>query len=89
MIFPDSFLVPEEYKSWRVGREAPMISSAVLTVQYSLFLSCFVATADHTVMDRTESITVVWNWHNSENYILFLFEDRVNVGFPLQVMRSS
>lgn len=49
LIFPASFLVVEEYKSWMVGRGAIMIFfSAVLTVRCSVSLSYFVATLSQT-----------------------------------------
>ena len=45
MIFFACFLIVEEYNSWRVGR------GAAFTVRCSLFLSCFVAVPNQTVMD--------------------------------------
>ena len=60
MIFPARFLALEVYRSWMVGRSAPIIISAVLTVHYSLFLSSLVADPNQTVMDeRTDSMTAV------------------------------
>ena len=45
----------------RVGRLAPMIFSADLTVRWSLFLSSLVADANQTVMEvhRIDSMTAV------------------------------
>ena len=61
MIFPARFLALEVYRSWMVGRSAPIILSADLTVRCSLFLSSLVAEPNQTVMDvqRTDSMTAV------------------------------
>ena len=61
MIFPARFLTLEVYRSWMVGRLAPMIFSADLTVRWSLFLSSLVADPNQTVIEvhRTDSMTEV------------------------------
>ena len=63
MIFPACLLALEEYRSWMVGRSAPigLIISEDLTVRCSLFLSSLVADPNQTVMDeqRTDSMTAV------------------------------
>src|SRR4029434_3886153 len=43
VIFPARFLTLDVYRSWMVGRSAPIIFSADLTVRWSLFRS-----AEHT-----------------------------------------
>ena len=60
MIFPARFLALDVYRSWIVGRSAPIILSADLTVR-NLFLSSLVAEPNQTVMDeqRTDSMTAV------------------------------
>ena len=61
MIFPARFLALDVYRSWMVGRSAPIILSADLTVRCNLFLSSLVAEPNQTVMDeqRTDSMTAV------------------------------
>src|SRR4029434_3659117 len=51
VIFPARFLTLEVYRSWMVGRLAPMIFSADLTVRWSLFLSSLVADPNQTVIE--------------------------------------
>src|SRR4029434_4640583 len=67
VIFPARFLTLEVYRSWMVGRSAPIILSADLTVRFNLFLSSLVAKPNQTVMDvqRTDSMTAVLNWISS------------------------
>src|SRR4029434_4080833 len=55
MIFPARFLVLDVYRSWMVGRSAPIIISADLTVRCNLFLSSLVAKPNQTVMNEQES----------------------------------
>ena len=43
MIFPARFLALDVYRSWMVGRSAPIILSADLPVRCNLFLSSLVA----------------------------------------------
>lgn len=61
MIFSACVLVCEMYKSWKLGRGVPIILSADLTAHCSLFLSCFMAAPNQTLMDvhRTNSMTAV------------------------------
>src|SRR4029434_1518948 len=61
VIFPVRFLTLEVYRSWMVGRLAPMIFSADLTDCCSLFLSSLVADPNQTVIEvhRTDSMTAV------------------------------
>src|SRR4029434_3283657 len=51
MIFPARFLTLEVYRSWMVGRLAPMIFSADLTERWSCFLSSLVADPNQTVIE--------------------------------------
>src|SRR4029434_878228 len=55
MIFPARFLALDVYRSWMVGRSAPIILSADLTVRCNLFLSSLVAEPNQTVMNEQES----------------------------------
>ncbi len=57
MIFP-ALLLPLDKYSWRVGRDVPMILSAVRTTLRSLLWSDLVAELNHTVIDeqRTDSM---------------------------------
>src|SRR4029434_3837191 len=50
VILPARFLTLEVKRSWMVGRLAPMIFSAALTVRWSLFLSSLVGDPDQTVI---------------------------------------
>src|SRR4029434_608436 len=61
VIFPARFLTLEVYRSWMVGRLAPMIFSADLTVRWSLFLSSLVADPNQTMSEvpSTDSLTRV------------------------------
>ncbi len=53
------FLTMDVYSSWRVGRGAPVIRSAVRSVLCSLLISDFVAEPNQTVIyvHRTDSMT--------------------------------
>ena len=55
------FLTLEVYRSWMVGRLAPMIFPADLTVRWSLFLSSLVADPNQKVIEvqRKDSMTAV------------------------------
>ncbi len=58
MIFPALFLTLDKYSSWRVGRVAQMIRSAVRTTLRSLLRSDLVAELNQTVIyvQRTDSM---------------------------------
>ncbi len=58
MIIPALLLTLDEYSSWRAGRVAPMIHSAVQTTRRSLLRSDLVAELNQTVIDvqRTDSM---------------------------------
>ncbi len=58
MTFLALFLTLEVKSSWRLGREAPIILSAVLTVRCSLLMSVLVAEPNQTVIEehRTDSM---------------------------------
>ncbi len=58
MILPALLLTLDEYSSWRLGRVAPMIRSAVRTTLCSLLRSDLVAELNQTVneVQRTNSV---------------------------------
>lgn len=63
--FQEDYTLCEVHKAWRVGKGNLMNLSAVLTVLYSLFLSCFfLAAQNQTVIElhRTNSVAVLQNW---------------------------
>ncbi len=51
MILPALLLTLDKYRSWRVGRVAPMIRSAVWTTLRSLLRSDSVGELNQTVID--------------------------------------
>ncbi len=58
MILPALLLTLDKYSSWRVGRVAPMIHSAVQTTLRSLLRSDLVTELNQTVIDvqKTDSM---------------------------------
>ncbi len=98
VIFWALFLTLDVYSSWRVGRRAPIILSAVRTVLCSLMMSDFVAEANQTVIDvhRTDSMTAEYNCFRSScgrlkevQSLLGLFCNGVDVSIPLQILRDG
>ncbi len=58
MTFLALFLTLEVYSSWRLGRGAPIILSAVLTVRCSLLMSVLVANLDDGRVELFQQLSV-------------------------------
>ncbi len=59
MTFLALFLTLEVLSSWRLGRGAPIILSAVLTVRCILLMSVLVAESNQTVIDEHRTVSMM------------------------------
>lgn len=80
-MFPACFLTLDVCRSRPEGRLAPVIFSAILSVCFNLFLSCFVADPKQTVTDAqgTDWVIALPEFAEEVNHLLDLFDDSVYV----------